>query len=193
MCLYLVKRGHIYSCSEIRKSPKLLLYLFKQTYILCEVTELTYDDAFPEGMKYWQISLRKIKLYTSQLVPLQPLGRRNAKCWHFLHILIKESVLFPPLLACMVSSQRVPSEFLHPIWWDHPTIGTTCAVIPQWLLFISRVWEPTCSQRTVSHLVLIKKVMGDKARVNMALEMWFRCWISPVCNGLVTYFILLCW
>lgn len=124
MCLYLVKRGHIYSCSEIRKSPKLLLYLFKQTYILCEVTELTYDDAFPEGMKYWQISLRKIKLYTSQLVPLQPLGRRNAKCWHFLHILIKESVLFPPLLACMVSFQRVPSEFLHPIWWDHPTIGT---------------------------------------------------------------------
>lgn len=32
---------------------------FKQTYMLCEVTELTYD-AFPEGMKYWQISKKKI-------------------------------------------------------------------------------------------------------------------------------------
>lgn len=130
MCLYLAKLGCIYSCSEIRKSPKLLLHLFKQTYISCEVTELTYDDAFPEGMKYWQISLRKVKPCISQLVPCQPPGRSSAKCWHVLYILIKESVLFPPFLICTGSlSRSLPSGFLYSvfsyrIWWDLPTTGT---------------------------------------------------------------------
>lgn len=59
ICRYLVKPGSIYSCSQ-GKAKSFYYAFFKQTYILCEVTELTCDDAFPEGMKYWQISKKKI-------------------------------------------------------------------------------------------------------------------------------------